>query len=81
MLCATHSPLLASLPGATLLEVGTHVREVAYDDLDLVRDWRDFLSAPERYLRHLLSSCALPGTTQDRTDALRSRGNSLADRV
>jgi len=28
---------------------------VAYDDLDLVRDWRGFLAAPERYLRHLLS--------------------------
>ena len=55
VLCATHSPLLASLPGATLLEVGAHgVREVAYDDLDLVRDWRGFLEEPGRYLRHLL---------------------------
>ena len=55
VLCATHSPLLASLPGATLLEVGDHgLRQVAYDDLDLVRDWRDFLAAPERFLRHLL---------------------------
>lgn len=54
VLCATHSPLLASLPGATLVEVGEHgLREVAYEDLDLVRDWRDFLAAPERFLRHL----------------------------
>jgi predicted ATPase len=53
---ATHSPLLASLPGAALLEVGEHgLREVAYDDLDLVRDWRGFLDAPGRYLRHLLA--------------------------
>ena len=52
MLCATHSPLLASLPGATLLEVGEHgLRQVDYEDLDLVRDWRDFLGAPDRYLR------------------------------
>ena len=55
VLCATHSPLLASLPGATVLEVGEHgIRTAEYDDLDLVRDWRGFLDAPGRYLRHLL---------------------------
>ena len=55
VLCATHSPLLLALPGATLLELGEHgVRESTYDELDLVRDWRGFLEAPERYLRHLL---------------------------
>jgi predicted ATPase len=55
VLCATHSPLIASLPGATILEVGEHgLRESSYEELDLVRDWRDFLAAPERYLRHLL---------------------------
>lgn len=55
VLAATHSPLLVSLPGATLLEVGEHgLRQVGYDDLDLVRDWRAFLGQPDRYLRHLL---------------------------
>ncbi len=55
VLVASHSPLLAALPGATLLQVGEHgLREVAYDDLDLVRDWRSFLDGPERFLRHLL---------------------------
>jgi len=55
VLCATHSPLLACLPGATVLEVGEHgLRAAAYDELDLVQDWRGFLSAPDRYLRHLL---------------------------
>lgn len=55
VLCATHSPLVASLPGATVLELGGHgLRQVAYGDLDLVRDWRGFLTAPERSLRHLL---------------------------
>ncbi len=55
VLCATHSPLLASLPGATILEVGEHgIRESTFDELDLVRDWRAFLDAPDRYLRHLL---------------------------
>lgn len=52
---ATHSPILTALPGATLLEVGDHgLREVAYDDLDLVRDWRGFMDAPDRFLRHLV---------------------------
>jgi hypothetical protein len=51
----THSPVLAALPGATLLEVGDWgLRRVAYDDLELVRDWRGFLDAPQRWLRYLL---------------------------
>ncbi len=55
VLCATHSPVLAALPGATLLEVGdAGLREVAYDDLPVVQHWRSFLDAPQRYLRHLL---------------------------
>jgi predicted ATPase len=55
---ATHSPLLVSLPGATLLEVGEHgVRRCeAYGDLALVRDWRQFLQRPEAYLRHLVGA-------------------------
>jgi predicted ATPase len=51
---ATHSPLLAAFPGSRVLELGADgatPREWA--ELDLVRDWRDFLSAPERWLRHL----------------------------
>lgn len=52
---ATHSPLLVSLPGATLVEVSdAGLRQVAYDDLALVQDWRSFLDAPGRWLRHLL---------------------------
>jgi len=55
VLCATHSPVLAALPGAQILEVGEWgLRPVAWDDLELVRHWRSFLSGPERYLRHLL---------------------------
>jgi len=54
VLCATHSPVLAALPGATLLEVGDWgYRETAWEDLDLVRHWRRFLTGPEAYLRHL----------------------------
>lgn len=52
---ATHSPIVASVPGATLLEVGDWgVRESAWEDLDLVRHWRSFLDEPQRYLRHVI---------------------------
>lgn len=55
VILSTHSPLLAALPGATILEVGEWgLRESAWEDLDLVRSWRGFLDAPERYLRHVL---------------------------
>ena len=56
VIVATHSPLLASLPEATLLEVGGWgIRRVeSYDELELVRSWRGFLEAPGRYLRHLV---------------------------
>lgn len=54
VLLSTHSPILAAYPGADLYEVGEWgIRPSAYDDLDLVRNWRGFLDAPERYLRHL----------------------------
>lgn len=54
IILSTHSPVLAALPGADLLEVGPWgLRRTAYDDLDLVRTWRSFLDAPQRFLRHL----------------------------
>ena len=52
---ATHSPLLAALPGADLLLLtadGIH-RVATYDDTNLVTSWRAFQHAPEAYLRHL----------------------------
>lgn len=55
VLCATHSPVLAALPGARILEVGEWgIRSAVWEDLELVRHWRSFLTSPERYLRHLL---------------------------
>lgn len=55
VLCATHSPLVASLPGATLLEVGPWgIRETGWEELELVDHWRRYLSAPDQYLRHVL---------------------------
>ncbi|MFG6504299.1 AAA family ATPase [Microbacterium sp. P05] len=55
VICATHSPVLAALPGATILELGEWgIRPSAWEDLDLVRLHRGFLEAPGRFLRHLL---------------------------
>ena len=55
VLCATHSPILASLPGARVLELGERgMRETRWEDLELVHHWRAYLDSPRRYLRHLL---------------------------
>jgi predicted ATPase len=54
VIMSTHSPVLARLEGAQILEVGEWgIRRSEWQDLDLVRNWRSFLDAPERYLRHL----------------------------
>jgi len=51
---ATHSPVLAALPGARLLEVGGWgLRETGWDDLELTASWRQFLGDPQSFLRHL----------------------------
>ena len=53
---ATHSPILAAVPGATILQLGDDGIALAdWEDLGLVADWRLFLDAPPRYLRHLLA--------------------------
>ena len=55
VVCATHSPVLAAMPGATLLEVGEWgLRESTWEELDLVQHWRRYLDDPQRYLRHVL---------------------------
>lgn len=55
VLCATHSPVLAAMPGARILEVGDGgIRPAQWEDLELVHHWRSFLNDPPRYLRHLL---------------------------
>jgi predicted ATPase len=54
VLLSTHSPLLAGLPGADVLEVGEHgLRRSRWEDTDLVQQWRAFLDAPRAFLRHL----------------------------
>ena len=54
VLFSTHSPVLAALPGARILEAGEHgLREARWEDLETLDHWRRFLAGPERYLRHL----------------------------
>ena len=51
---ATHSPVLAALPGARLLEVGGWgLREATWADLELTAGWRQFLLDPQSFLRLL----------------------------
>jgi predicted ATPase len=51
---ATHSPLIAATPGAMVIEVGEWgMRRVAFQDLELVQSWREFLESPERYVKYL----------------------------
>ena len=51
---ATHSPVVAALPGATLLEVGDWgLRPARWEELELTESWRQFLGDPASFLRHL----------------------------
>ena len=51
---ATHSPVLMSVPDAAILSFdGGAISSTAFEDLESVRLVRDFLAAPERYLRHI----------------------------
>jgi predicted ATPase len=52
---ATHSPLLLAYPEATIYALGDGIEAVAYQDTEHYRLTREFLEAPERYLRHLFS--------------------------
>lgn len=55
VVCATHSPILASAPGADLIEVGDHgFRRSSWEGLQLVEHWRRYLDHPDAYLRHLI---------------------------
>ena len=54
VILSTHSPLLAALPGAQMLEVGPWgLRDTAWEDVEAVQHWRRFLYSPVGYLRHL----------------------------
>jgi predicted ATPase len=52
---ATHSPIVAAVPGANILELGEWgMRPARWADLDVVASWRGFLEDPQMYLRYLL---------------------------
>lgn len=54
VIMATHSPVLAAFPGATILEFGEDgIRRQDWEDLEMVRHWQRFLADPQSYLRHL----------------------------
>ncbi|QNG37580.1 AAA family ATPase [Geodermatophilaceae bacterium NBWT11] len=54
LVVATHSPVVAALPGATLLEVGPWgLRPAVWEELELTASWRQFLGDPQSFLRHL----------------------------
>jgi len=54
---ATHSPILLSSPGARILQIDAdgQIEPIDYDDADPVVLTREFLSSPQRVLRHLLT--------------------------
>jgi len=54
---ATHSPMLMAYPGAKIYEFDADgVASVAYDDIEAVELWRNFLTAPDRFFHHLFGS-------------------------
>jgi predicted ATPase len=65
---ATHSPILLAYPEARIYSFdGGNVNEARYDDLEHVVLTREFLAAPERYLRHLAEVSASPRASNARS--------------
>jgi predicted ATPase len=55
VIVATHSPVVAAVPDARILELGAWgIRPSSWDELELVAGWRQFLTRPQSFLRHLL---------------------------
>lgn len=51
VLMATHSPVLAAVPGATVLQLDEQgLSPTSWQDLDMVDHYRRFLDSPPRYL-------------------------------
>jgi predicted ATPase len=58
---ATHSPIVAAVPGASILELGDWgIRPARWEELHLVGAWRQFLADPGSYFRHLLADLPRP---------------------
>jgi predicted ATPase len=55
VLLATHSPVIAAIPGARILQLdGEGFHETSWEKMELVQHYRAFLADPRRYLRHVL---------------------------
>ena len=55
VIVATHSPVIASVPGARILELGPWgIRPSQWQELELVASWKQFFGQPQAFLRHLL---------------------------
>jgi predicted ATPase len=55
VICATHSPILASTPDADIIEIGDFgLRHTQWNDLAIVDHWRRYLGEPAAYLRHFI---------------------------
>ena len=52
---ATHSPIVAAVPDANILELGDWgIRPARWEELHLISAWRQFMTEPASYFRHLL---------------------------
>jgi predicted ATPase len=57
LVVATHSPILAAVPGANVLELGPwDIRPASWEDLSLVVAWRQFMRDPQGFFRHLFEA-------------------------
>jgi predicted ATPase len=55
LIVATHSPVLAAVPSANVLELGPWgIRPASWEDLSLVVAWRQFMRDPRAFFRHLI---------------------------
>ena len=50
---ATHSPILMTLPNATIFQFGDKIQQVDYEDTEHFTILKNFLNNPDAYLRHL----------------------------
>ena len=58
---ATHSPIVAAVPGARILELGDWgIRPASWTELELVAEWREFMRDPHAFIRHLLDDADDP---------------------
>ncbi|NYE70726.1 hypothetical protein [Microlunatus parietis] len=55
LLLATHSPMIAALPGAMIMELdGSGFHRRSWSELDVVDHYRRFIDRPESYLRRVI---------------------------